>query len=102
MCARSFTVVIFAFALLSGCAAEGSACDQAMDARLACMDQAGVAYNEEDVRKALTACGALHATRPDFRDFVSCQQETFLSADCPTEAAAQDAVVASESCGTPF
>ena len=112
MCEHLFNTVNFALraclpalfcgaALLSGCAVEGSDCDRAIDARVACMDQAGVSYSGEDVDRARTACGAL-SLRADFRDFVACQEQTFLSADCPDEDAAAAAVAASESCGSPF
>lgn len=106
MCERSFTVNLFAAllsvtSLLSGCAVEGSSCDRAIDARVACMEQAGVGFSGEDVDRARTACGAL-SIKADFRDFVSCQEQIFLNADCPDADAAQAAVEASEACGSPF
>ena len=95
-----FLFIVIPF--LAACATEGDACDLAMDARTACMDQAGLPYETAQVDQARAACSALLFAEPDLQEFVTCQQIVFEEADCADAQAAQAAQLASEDCEAPF
>lgn len=84
------------------CASDDVVCEQAIDARTACMDQAGVDYDENQTDQAKTVCSALLFAKPELHGFMDCQRVIFEAADCTDPLAAKAAVDASEACEQPI
>lgn len=93
----------FSFLFVVACGDSAvSPCQTAIDARVACMDQAGVSYDADQLEQAQTGCMALLLSKPGFGSWVDCQTAAFDAADCSNPAAVESAVEASNACGNPL
>lgn len=98
---RLSSLCLLVFAVACGDSAS-SPCEQALDARLSCMEQAGVAIDSEQLEQARTACVALALTKPGFGSWLDCQTAAFDGADCPSAEAVALAEESANACGNPL
>jgi hypothetical protein len=95
-------VFLVAFSVACGDAANSSPCQVALDARIACMEQAGVPVDDKQLGQAKTACVALNLTQPGFGGWLDCQTAAFDNADCPSAQAVALAENEANACGNPL
>jgi hypothetical protein len=97
-----FTIFFLAFSVACGDAASSSPCQVALDARISCMEQAGVPVDSQQLEQAKTACVALVLTKPGFGGWLDCQTAAFDGADCPSPEAVALAENEANACGNPL
>jgi hypothetical protein len=81
-------------------------CQQAIDARVGCMAEAGIEIDndtlEAKVKGVCAVVGVASVVKQEINDWAECQTKVLDHADCSTTESAEEAIAKADACEKPF